>query len=57
MKKGFVKYKTSGAKIIQIATTPTLLFTLTDDGKLYTTNAKSRKRWISVEVPKGYKLK
>lgn len=43
-------------KIIQIATTATLLFALTDDGRLYTVNAKTRKRWISVEVPKTYTL-
>lgn len=57
MKTSFVKYKTSETKIIQIATTSTLLFALTDDGQLYTTNAKSRNRWVSVQVPKGYKLK
>lgn len=43
-------------KIIQIATTETLLFALTDDGHLYTTNAKSRKKWISVKVPNNYNL-
>ena len=43
-------------KIKQIATTTNLLFALTEDGRLFTTNAKTRKKWISVKVPENYKI-